>query len=75
MKNTLTRILKALVFPLLTCRRIILEASQICCDYDPIGFSDYIDFAVSDREPAARTSDIRPRKQPLPAHCAATRTF
>ena len=49
MKNRLLKIVKVLLFPVLWCRNTLLEASEICLDCDPVGFTDYLNYVAPDR--------------------------
>ena len=40
-KNILFQILKLILYPLLYCRQVILDAPIICCDNQVIGFGEY----------------------------------
>ena len=62
MKQILLRALRALIYPLVWCRRTILEASEICWDSDPIGCTDYMTFR-SRETPRVTRCTIVPRKE------------
>ena len=65
MKTFLTRLIRSVFYPLIWCRRVVLEASEVCLDYDPIGFSDYMDYR-----------EARPALSTLPAaHHFSRRKF
>ena len=40
MKQILTSLFDTLLYPLLYCRQILLDASEICSRYDPMEYAD-----------------------------------
>ena len=48
MKNTLIKILKFVLAPLLYCRRIVMEASVIVSDNNLVGYADFNRYFSSD---------------------------
>ena len=63
MKNTLLKLVKALLYPFFWCRQTLLEASEFCCDCDPVGYVDYMNFLSS----APRHSTAPARQE---THCS-----
>ena len=64
MKHIFMTAVNLLLFPFLYCRRTILEASEICWTYDPVGYMD------SDRIRTAEASHLAPCRTPRRAHCS-----
>ena len=63
MKPQITKFLKILLYPLLWCRQVLLEASDTCCYSGSIGSGTYGDFRAPEESsrPVYQVSVSRPR--------------
>ena len=54
MKIRFSKMAELILFLFSWCRRVILEASEVCEGYDPVSFSDYVRFVAPEQTPKSQ---------------------